>query len=423
MKKQDQHVENRIDRTMHIVGDISFKGTAVIEGCMQGNISGETLIVTETGEIIGDLTMEKVVCSGKITGTITAQWLTVENAAQIQGKLLCETLEIESGAQVDCEVRSSSQHPIPQMIQPPAQPEDTAEEINAEGVPQVVESAADKVSAPEQAAAEKDLQDMPIPSSVLMEEREQDEFFQEGGRETILRSIVEALNSWQEMIKVVGEAGSGKTTFCKKICDELSDSFEVVRLDNAVGSTRDVLLQIIVALDVQIEEECSQADILEELKKILRPKQKTAKPVLLIIDNSHEMYPATLEGIMKNFCYRDVNKEERMQLVLFGNETLNKHLVPRSISYFQEYPECALELRPLSNDETTLYIDFKMAGIQRHTNREKPIDFPASSAAKVYTFSKGVIGKIDRIVEEAVALACNKKSDTIALKFVKNIEL
>lgn len=422
MKKQYQDIENRIDRTMKIVGDISFRGTIIVDGGITGNITGETIIVTETGEIIGDLVMEKVVCSGRITGTITAQRLSVGNAAQIKGKLTCGTLEIESGARINCEVMSNGHQPGKKKVdQFVARTADGIQEVKKRDIKQVEDTMEDEVCGEEKPATEEVAQSLPINPPVLMEQIEMSGFFPDGEREKITGSIIEAIKSSKEMVKIVGDLGSGKTTICQRVCDGLSGSFKVIRLDNVIGSSKELFSRIAEALNIQIDEDSSQMDILEKLKGNLAEKKQTSVSVVLVLDNSHEIYPATLEGVIKNLSYAYSSHGGMLQIVLFGDEHLDKHLAPKAIGYFNDHPECALELRPLFKDETRNYIGFKLGMMQRCMNSDQPVDFPDDSAAKVHTFSQGSIGKINRIVEEALELAGKKKSDKIVPKFVKNI--
>jgi MSHA biogenesis protein MshM len=410
MGKQDQDAENRISRTMHIVGDISFKETTIVEGNITGNVTGETMIVTETGEIIGDLNIEKIICNGRIVGSITAQRLTVGSTAQIKGKLVYTTLEVVSGARIDCEVMSSDHLPEKKKV-------DELLTQNVDGLQKVKEKLVKQVEDTRESEVgdEAVASTPPINPPVLMEQIGIKEFFPEGDREKIAQSIIEAIKSSKEMVKIIGDLGSGKTSICQKVCDELSGSFKVIQLDNVVGSMKELFLRLAEALNIQIAEDLNQVDILEKLKK------QISGSVVLILDNSHEIYPATLEGVIKNLSYIYSANEDTLQIVLFGDSHLENHLDPKAVDYFKSHPECAFELRPLLKDETHKYIDFKLSMIKSYVNSAQPIEFRSDSVAKVYTVSQGVIGKIDMIVEKALELAEKKKSHKIVPKFIKSI--
>jgi len=422
MTGQYQKAENRIDRTMNIDGDISFRGTAIVEGGIKGNVTGEMIVVTETGEIIGDLTVEKVVCRGRIAGAITARSVSFGNVAQVTGQLDISVLEVESGAVIDCRIKNGSRQPVKKKMKPSVvRTDDVVKKVQQKEVKKVEDDVEKKVQEKVKQSADTVLQTPPVNPPVSMATVAMSGFFPEGERENISQSIIEAIKSSKEMVKVVGDLGSGKTTICQKVCDGLSGSFKIVRLENVVGSIKEIFQRIAEALNVRIDENSSQTDILEKLKKTLEAENQLSGSVALVLDNSHEMYPATLEGVIKNLSRAYSTNGKIMQIVLFGDEHLDRHLDPKAVDYFKGHPECAFELRPLSKEETRKYIDFKLGEIQRCMNSNQRVNFPDDSAARVYTFSQGVIGKIERIVEEAIELAGKKKSDKIAPKFVKNI--
>jgi len=253
-----------------------------------------------------------------------------------------------------------------------------------------------------------------------MESLESTTFFPEGERRGIVTSIVDLVQSSNHrMVKVTGDMGSGKTTIYNKIGDELKAGCEVVCLDDVVGSIKELFGRIAERLGIEVEEDSSQTDILEKLKSHMAGNGK--KRVILALDNSHEMYPATLEGVIKKLGSIFTDENNRLRILLFGEEYLDRHLDPKTSTFFTEHPECSYTLRPLSQSETRRYIDFRLEMIRRCTNSEKPIDFPEESVDKVYLLSQGVIGKIDRIVERAVEAAGKKKSNTVVAKFIANI--
>ena len=98
MKKVDSEaISSIIDKSMTIKGEIFFKGKARIDGTINGNIDGEHLILSETGKVIGDITVSSFNCYGSLEGNIKA------NHAHGQEKLL-DQREASSGKS-DCRTR------------------------------------------------------------------------------------------------------------------------------------------------------------------------------------------------------------------------------------------------------------------------------------------------------------------------------
>ncbi|MBU2539221.1 MAG: polymer-forming cytoskeletal protein [Proteobacteria bacterium] len=98
-----------IGADMQLVGDISFKGKLRLDGKAEGNISGEYLILGETGTISGDVVVSTFVCSGRVEGTVNVKKLYVVKSGFIEGKVETMDLAVESGAVLNGEIKSRSQ--------------------------------------------------------------------------------------------------------------------------------------------------------------------------------------------------------------------------------------------------------------------------------------------------------------------------
>jgi len=115
IEQQIQQAESKaissiIDTTMHIKGEISFKGKARIDGKVDGNIDGEHLVLSESGIVTGDITVSSFICQGKIDGDIKADLVTAKKTCTIHGKLEAGSLTVEPGASITGEIMTSRQN-------------------------------------------------------------------------------------------------------------------------------------------------------------------------------------------------------------------------------------------------------------------------------------------------------------------------
>ena len=113
LEKQIQKVESEtissiVDQNMTISGDVSFKGKTRIDGSVNGTIAGEHLILSQSGVIVGDITVSSFVCHGTIEGNVTADIVTARKGSSIQGRVETANLVVEPGAALDGEVKTIS---------------------------------------------------------------------------------------------------------------------------------------------------------------------------------------------------------------------------------------------------------------------------------------------------------------------------
>jgi cytoskeletal protein CcmA (bactofilin family) len=114
LAKQFQKVENEtissiVDQNMTINGELIFKGKARIDGTVNGNISGEHLILSQSGRVNGDIDVATFVCHGTIEGNVIADMVTAKKCSSIHGRVAATNLVVEPGAALDGEIKTISE--------------------------------------------------------------------------------------------------------------------------------------------------------------------------------------------------------------------------------------------------------------------------------------------------------------------------
>lgn len=110
MKKvEGEAILSIIDKNMTIQGELLFQGKARIDGTITGNIDGEHLILSETGKVVGDITVSSFNCYGSLEGNVKATLLIARKNCSIQGKLKAENLTVEPGACIQGEIQATPQ--------------------------------------------------------------------------------------------------------------------------------------------------------------------------------------------------------------------------------------------------------------------------------------------------------------------------
>ncbi|MGB5684805.1 MAG: polymer-forming cytoskeletal protein [Candidatus Electrothrix sp.] len=108
VKNEKDPIASVLAKEMVITGEISFKGKARFDGTVQGDISGEYLILSDTAQVTGNVTVTTLVCHGKVEGNVMAEVVTAHATSEIHGILKSQNLTVESGASLEGEIHSSS---------------------------------------------------------------------------------------------------------------------------------------------------------------------------------------------------------------------------------------------------------------------------------------------------------------------------
>lgn len=107
-KAESEAISSIIDKSMKVTGEISFQGKTRVDGTIIGNINGEHLILSETGQVTGDITATSFNCFGKLEGNVKAGIITARKDCSIHGRLEAGSLTVEPGAAIDGEIKAAT---------------------------------------------------------------------------------------------------------------------------------------------------------------------------------------------------------------------------------------------------------------------------------------------------------------------------
>ena len=87
-----------IDAWLTISGNLQSEGEVQVDGQINGDIRCAHLIVGKDATIVGNIVAEEVVVRGKVTGTIRANRVILQDSARVDSEIFHKKLAIEEGA-------------------------------------------------------------------------------------------------------------------------------------------------------------------------------------------------------------------------------------------------------------------------------------------------------------------------------------
>ena len=81
-----------------VKGNITEKGSIIIDGEVDGNISAELVETFENSNIKGNIKSEKTFIGGKLKGDINSDSVHIRKTADVDGTIKQKTLSIEEGS-------------------------------------------------------------------------------------------------------------------------------------------------------------------------------------------------------------------------------------------------------------------------------------------------------------------------------------
>lgn len=91
---------------LSILGNMMSEGGVVeIQGRVEGNVTGKSVTVRDTGYIKGDIVADMISIGGRACGLIKAKLVKLSSTAKVAGVIMYEKLSIEDGALVDAQCK------------------------------------------------------------------------------------------------------------------------------------------------------------------------------------------------------------------------------------------------------------------------------------------------------------------------------
>jgi cytoskeletal protein CcmA (bactofilin family) len=103
-----------IAKALKIVGSVTAEGLVEVNGQIDGELHGTSLVISHGAEVAGTVTAERVVVDGKVEGPIQGGDVVLKSKAHVVGDIQHQSLAIEKGAYFDgrsVQVRGNGQTP------------------------------------------------------------------------------------------------------------------------------------------------------------------------------------------------------------------------------------------------------------------------------------------------------------------------
>jgi cytoskeletal protein CcmA (bactofilin family) len=87
-----------IAKGLKIVGSVTAEGLVEVNGQIDGELHGTSLVISHGAEVAGTVTAERVVVDGKVEGPIQGGDVVLKSQAHVIGDIQHQSLAIEKGA-------------------------------------------------------------------------------------------------------------------------------------------------------------------------------------------------------------------------------------------------------------------------------------------------------------------------------------
>jgi type II secretory pathway predicted ATPase ExeA len=212
---------------------------------------------------------------------------------------------------------------------------------------------------------------------------------------------------------VTGEAGSGKTTVCRKVAADLHPGlYRVFYIPLSTGNVMDMYKTITweLGLPVQRNRAAAFRSIRLEITRLtLEAKQR---PVL-IVDEAHHLRNEVLEDLRLLTNYQ-MDSENRLCLLLVGLTELRRRLSMAVHESLAQRIVVRHHLSGLMREEVPAYLDHRL----RLAGCELPLFEPAAMEA-LFQATQGMPRKVNRLAHYALTSAALAQARQVSAEHVQ----
>ena len=230
-----------------------------------------------------------------------------------------------------------------------------------------------------------------------------------------------AIRRREGFVVITGDIGTGKTTLCRAVLDQLDRRTFTALVLNPFLSEEDLLRVILQDFGVVSRDEIkrgrlagvSKQELIETLNEFLLSLQPIGAGALLIIDEAQNLPLQTLEQI-RILSNLETDKEKLLQIVLVGQPNLRDLLRSPALRQLDQRVSIRFELNPLSIDETAAYIGHRLTV----AGGGSAVTFTARAISAVYRYSGGIPRLINLLCDRALLGAFAERTNRVTHQIV-----
>jgi len=221
-------------------------------------------------------------------------------------------------------------------------------------------------------------------------------------------------------LEITGEIGSGKTTVCKALMNQMDQHTKTAFILNGNLSEIQLLQAIIEDLGIQVKNK-NKITMLNALNKFLLEQLKHRNNVVLIIDEAQNLKPALLEQV-RLLSNLETEKEKLLQIILVGQPELKEKLASPELKQLRQRIAIRYHISPLSRHEVECYISHRL-NVAGCNNGDI---FHTDALEEIFKFSGGIPRLINILCDKSLlaGYAADKKTidSGVVKKCAKEIE-
>ena len=200
-----------------------------------------------------------------------------------------------------------------------------------------------------------------------------------------LAHLLYGINHGGGFVALTGEVGTGKTTLCHCLLQQLPENIDIALILNPKLDAIELLATICDELRISYDKASyTLKSLVDALNQHLLTAHANGRRTVLVIDEAQNLSLEVLEQV-RLLTNLETTKTKLLQIILVGQPELKDLLNRRELRQLNQRITARYHLLPLSLAETRTYIRHRLM-----VCKGDPDLFKESAITKVYRYSKGI---------------------------------
>ncbi|HTG88986.1 MAG TPA: AAA family ATPase [Vicinamibacterales bacterium] len=239
-----------------------------------------------------------------------------------------------------------------------------------------------------------------------------------------------AVRRREGFVVVTGDIGTGKTTLCRALLEQIDRNTFTALVLNPFLSEEDLLKLILQDFGVISREDLkrgrlthvSKQELIETIYDFLLSLLPLRASAVLIIDEAQNLPMPVLEQI-RILSNLETDKEKLLQIILVGQLNLQPLLKAPQMRQLDQRVSIRYQLRPLSRDEVAAYVSHRV----NIAGASASVTFQPRALDMVHRRTKGIPRLVNLVCDRALLAAysgrTNRVSPDIVFQAAESLEL
>ena len=209
-------------------------------------------------------------------------------------------------------------------------------------------------------------------------------------------------------IQITGEVGTGKTTLCRALLNQLDEKTKTAFIFNSNLTERQLMQTIAADLGIPMNGK-NRSDLFQELNRFLIEQLTLNNNVVVILDEAQNLSNRLLERI-RMLSNLEAGNEKLLQIILVGQPELRDKLKSPELRQLRQRIAVRYHIEALDEENIPLYIKHRLK--LASTNGSAPI-FEKAAFHHIMRYSTGIPRLINILCDKALLTAYVLEQKTI----------